>query len=124
MREWKIKIIMLLAYCVPYTYLAMNGDISSRTMIFYGFMIACLGTLCFIAIKTKNAPILVIGNILSFISSYFFILRNQTEEWNWYFKPFTSFGLLRWTTIVAFVIQVLFLFHFMKNKCFDKKYKF
>ncbi|MBM7614334.1 hypothetical protein [Alkaliphilus hydrothermalis] len=108
MKEWRIKIIMILAYCVPYTYLAMNGDASFGTMIFYGFMIACLGGLCSIAIKTKNATVVIVGNISSFISSYLFTLKYQTEKWEWYFKPFTSFGLLVFITIISLIIQILF----------------
>ncbi len=56
----------------------MNGDATSGTMIFYGFMIAGFGTLCRIAIRTHNTIILIIGNILSFISSYFFYFKKAT----------------------------------------------
>jgi len=89
MNKKLIKFLMLMAYCIPYGYLAMNGDATSGTMIFYGFMIIGFGTLCRTAIKTHNTIILIIGNILSFISSYLFTLRNLPEEWGWYFKPFT-----------------------------------
>ena len=64
------KALMLLAYCVPYGYLAMKGDASSETMIFYGFMIAGFGILCRAAIRTNNTIVLITGNALSFISSY------------------------------------------------------
>lgn len=107
MNKKLIKFLMLMAYCIPYGYLAMNGDATSGTMIFYGFMIAGFGTLCRTAIRTHNTIILIIGNILSFISSYFFILRKlQSEVWSWYFKPFTPVGLLVLITIVSFIIQI------------------
>lgn len=107
MNKKLIKFLMLMAYCIPYGYLAMNGDATSGTMIFYGFMIAGFGILCGTAIRTNNTIILIIGNILSFISSYFFILRKlQSEVWSWYFKPFTPMGLLVLITIVSFIIQI------------------
>ena len=107
MNKKLIKFLMLMAYCIPYGYLAMNGDATSGTMIFYGFMIAGFGILCGTAIRTNNTIILIIGNILSFISSYFFILRKlQSEVWSWYFKPFTPAGLLALITIVSFIIQI------------------
>ena len=107
MNKKLIKLLMLMAYCIPYGYLAMKGDASSGTIIFYGFMIIGFGILCRIAIRTHNTLILVIGNILSFISSYLFTLRKLPEEWNWYFKPFTPIGLLILITIVSFIIQIV-----------------
>lgn len=117
MNEKSIKVLMLLVYSVPYVYLAMKGDATSGTMIFYGFMILCFGILCRTVIKTNNPIILIIGNILSFISSYLFTSRNlPSEEWSWYFKPTTPIGLLLIITIVSFIIQILFIFNFNKNK--------
>lgn len=115
MNKKAIKVLMLLAYCVPYGYLSMKGDFSSGTMIFYGLMIVCLGILLAIAIRTRNIIILVLGNILSFISSYIFISQNQTNDWGSYFKPFVSFDLLILITVVALVIQALFIFNFNKK---------
>ena len=107
MNKKLIKFLMLMAYCIPYGYLAINGDATSGTMIFYGFMIIGFGILCRTAIITHNIIILIIGNILSFVSSYFLILRKlPSEEWRWYFKPFTSVGLLVLITIIFFIIQI------------------
>ena len=111
-----IKALMLLAYCIPYGYLSMKGDLNSGTMIFYGLMIVCLAVLLAVVLKTKNTIVLIVGNILSFISSYIFILQNQTEDWAGYFKPFTPFGLLLLITIVALVIQILFIFSSNKKQ--------
>ncbi len=116
MKGWTVKIIMLLAYCVPYAYLAMYGDATYGTMIFYGFMVVCLGVLCHIAIKTKNRAVLIVGNILSLTSSYFLISKNQDEIWEWYFKPFTPFGLLLLITIIALVVQAAFLLHSKRQR--------
>ena len=114
MNKQLIRVLMLLAYSIPYGYLAMKGDAISGTMIFYGFMIAGFGILCGTAIRTNNTAILIIGNILSFISSELLTLRNLPEKWSWYFKPFTPTGLLVLITIVSFIIQILFILGFNK----------
>ncbi len=116
MNKQLIRVLMLLAYSVPYGYLAMKGDATSGTMIFYGFMIIGFGILCGTAIRTHNTIILIAGNILSFISSYLFVQRNLPEEWSGYFKPFTNTGLLLLITIVSFIIQILFIFGFNKAR--------
>lgn len=116
MNEKVIKALMLLAYCIPYGYLSMQGDFNSGTMIFYGFMIVSLGILLRVAIKTKNTIVLVIGNVLSFISSYIFISQNQTGDWASYFKPFSPLDLLILITMVAFLIQQLFIFTARKKR--------
>lgn len=111
-----------MAYCVPYGYLAMKGDAISGTMLFYGFMIAAFGLLYGMATKTNSRFLLIIGTILSFISSYLFTLRNLTEEWSWYFKPFTPFtptSLLILLTMVSFMLQIVLIFGFSKSKKFN-----
>ena len=111
-----IKILILLAYSVPYGYLAMKGDASYGTMIFYGFMIVGFGILYKISIRTNNTLLIIIGNVLSFISSYLFTKMNLSlEEWAWYFKPFTPVSLLLLITGILFVIQILLLFNTNKN---------
>ncbi|WP_440897594.1 hypothetical protein ACS127_06420 [Amphibacillus sp. Q70] len=114
MNKKLIKILMLLAYCVPYVYLAMRGDYNSGTMMFYGLMIVCLGLLLWLAIKTKNVSVLIVGNVLTFSSSYFFILQNQKDDWWTYFKPFSPIGLLVSITIIILVIQALFIYYSKK----------
>lgn len=115
------RALMLLVYSVPYGYLAMKGDVDFGTIIFYGPMIISFGILCGIAVRTKNTIVLIIGNILSFISSYLFTSRNLPREWSWYFKPFTPVGLLSLVTIVFFIIQVLIIFSFNKKMCQTKR---
>ena len=65
-----IRILLLIAYCVPFAFLSVNGDATSGTMLFYGVMIAGFALLCWGAIKTSNTAILYIGNVISFASSY------------------------------------------------------
>lgn len=105
MKNWIIRLLLLIGYCIPYAFLAMNGDASYGTMLFYGVMIICLTFLTRGIIRTKNIAIIFIGNILSYLSSYLFMLQEQTEKWSWYFKPFTAGGLLLTLSIIAFLLQ-------------------
>lgn len=102
-----IKILLLIAYCVPFAFLSVNGDATSGTMLFYGVMIACFVLLCWGAIKTSNVPILYIGNVISFASSYGIAKLSGLEPMGHYFKPFTSYGLIIAISVVAIIIQTV-----------------
>ena len=68
-KEWIIRVFLLIAYCVPFAFLSVNGDATSGTILFYGVMIAGFALLGFGALKTNNVTVLYIGNVLSFVSS-------------------------------------------------------
>ena len=69
-KSWLIRALLLTAYCVPFAFFSVKGDITSGTMLYYGVMIVSFAILYRCALKTDNVPILFIGNILSFMSSY------------------------------------------------------
>ena len=69
-KSWLIRALLLTAYCVPFAFFSVKGDITSGTMLYYGVMIVSFVILYRCALKTDNVPIIFIGNILSFISSY------------------------------------------------------
>lgn len=100
------KILLLLGYCIPFVFLAMNEDALYGSLWFYLFMITGFGTLSFICGKTENLRIVYAGNILSFISSFIFAWNFQTPKWDYYFKPFLPNQLIIFITIIAFIIQV------------------
>ena len=102
-----IRILLLIAYCVPFAFLSVNGDATSGTMLFYGIMIAGFALLCWEAIRTNNVPILYIGNAVSFASSYGVAKLSGLEPMGHYFKPFTSYGLIIAISVVAIVIQTV-----------------
>jgi len=115
-----MKIVLLLGYSVPFVFLAMYGDVAHGTMLLYGFMIIGYTTLCFFAIKSKQIGTMVIGNTLSWISSYICMQLAYTERWSWYFKPFRAETLMLILTVMACSIQILFaLIKYKKTK--DKK---
>ena len=35
-----IRVLLLIAYCIPFAFLSVNGDATSGTMLFYGVMFA------------------------------------------------------------------------------------
>ena len=106
-KNWLVRILLLIGYGVPYAFLSINGDATSRTMLFYGVMIAAFALLCWGSIKTNNMAIVFIGNALSFVSSYIIAMFGDLEAMAWYFKPFTTQSLLIVISIVATVIQAI-----------------
>ena len=106
-KTWLVRVLLLSAYCVPYTFLAINGDATSGTMLFYGVMVAAFSLLCWGSIKTNNMMIVLIGNVISFLSSYIATLSGDLEARAGYFKPFTAESLLITISVVVTVIQVI-----------------
>lgn len=103
------KALLILGYCLPFVFLAMNEDATTGTLYFYLIMIVGFSVLCFGCIKTKNSSIVVVGNILSFVSSCIFAWLFQTEKWEYYFKPFLPNQLIIFETIIVFLIQIIFV---------------
>ena len=103
------KALLILGYCLPFVFLAMNEDAATGTLWFYLIMIVGFSTLCLGSIKTKNTSIVLVGNILSFVSSCIFAWLFQTEKWEYYFKPFLPNQLIIFETIIVFLIQIIFV---------------
>ena len=115
MKKNILKIILLLFYCIPFVFLAMNEDATVGTLWFYLIMIIGFGALCYGSAKTKNSWIVVIGNILSFASSCIFAWNFQTPKWEYYFKPFLPNQLIIFETVIAFLIQIAFVIHYARK---------
>ena len=103
----KFRIIMLIAYCIPYAYLAVWGDGVQRTMIFYGVMVVGLSLLCWGAIKTNDLPLLAAGNILTFTVSFAAARFTNLAPMGDYFKTFTSLTLIAAISLIAVGLQNL-----------------
>ena len=95
-KTWIIRALLLIAYCVPFAFLSVNGDATSGTMLFYGVMIAGFALLCWGALKTNNFAVLYIGNVLSFASSYAVAKLTGLEPMGHYHRnrPQSPFRLL------------------------------
>lgn len=106
-KSWTIRLLLLLAWCVPFAFLSVNGDAASGTMGFYALMIAGFALLCWGALKTNNVAVLYIGNALSFASSCAAAKLSGLAPMGYYFQPFTSHSLIAAVSIAAVIIQTL-----------------
>ena len=111
-----IRVLLLIAYCIPFAFLSVNGDATSGTMLFYGVMIVGFALLCWGALKTNNVSVLYIGNIMSFGSSYVVAKLSGLEPMGHYFKPFTSHSLIVAISIIAIVVQTIVVLSYAKKK--------
>lgn len=116
MKEQIVKVLLLLGYCIPFVFLAMNEDAATGTLWFSLIMVAGFSTLCFVSIKHKKTWIVVVGNILSFVSSCIFAWLFQTEKWAYYFKPFSPNQLIIFETAIAFLIQIIFVIPYQRKE--------
>ena len=115
-KAWIIRVLMLIAYCVPFAFLSVNGDATSGTMLFYGVMVTGFAFLLCGALKTNNIAVLYLGNFLSFTSSYAVAKLSDLEPMGHYFKPFTSYSLIVLFSITAIVMQTIILVIYAKKK--------
>jgi len=115
MKKSLIRLFLILGYCIPFIFLAMNEDATVGTLWFYLFMTIGFGALCYGCAKTKNLWIVFVGNVLSFVSSCIFAWNFQTEKWEYYFKPFLPNQLVIFETVIVFAIQVVIVFHLVKK---------
>lgn len=102
-----VRVLLLIAYCIPFAFLAVNGDAASGTMKCYGVMVVGFSFLCWLALKTQNIVTLYIGNALSLASSYIVAKLSGLEAMGEYFKPFTSYDLIVVISVVAIIIQTV-----------------
>lgn len=103
----KYTILLLAVYCIPFVFLSMYDDYKNYSMIVYGLMIIVIWYLAFLEKRKSSFIVLLIANILSFLSSYSWVLRvNKIEEWEGYFKPLSSVQLLVLVTVLIVLLQV------------------
>ena len=59
------------------------------------------------ALKTDNVPIIFIGNILSFMSSYLTAKLSRLDPMEWYCKPFTSHSQIVAISVASLIIHAI-----------------
>ena len=116
MRKTIIRALILLIYCIPFVFLAMNEDALYGSLWFYLIGIIAFGVLGYGCVKIKELWIVIFGNILSFTSSCLFAYNFQTPKWEYYFKPFLPNQLIMFETIVVLIIQMLFVINYINKK--------
>jgi FtsH-binding integral membrane protein len=120
-KKWSARLLLLVVFCFPYVYFSMYQDLINSSMIGYGLMIATLIFLISICKKTHNLPVGALGNIISFIASYLLISCSTGEKWSYYFKPFTSVGLLIFVSIAIIILQLVVIGIIKSRKLNDTK---
>lgn len=84
----------------------MYDDYKNYSMIVYGMMIIVVWYFAFLAKRKSSFIVLLIANILSFLSSYFWVLHaDQIGGWEGYFKPLSSVQLLVLVTVLIILLQ-------------------
>ena len=120
-KTWIIRALLLIAYCVPFAFLSVNGDATSGTMLFYWVMITGFALLCWGALKTKNVAVIYIGNALSFAASYAVAKLSGLAPMGHYFKPFTSYGLIVAISVVVLIVHTIIVLIYRAKKKTDSK---
>ena len=108
-KSWLIRALLLTAYCIPFAFFSVKGDITSGTMVYYGVMIVSFVILYRCALKTDNVPIIFIGNILSFMSSYLTAKLTRLDPMEWYCKPFTSHSQIVAISVASLIIHAIII---------------
>ena len=117
MRKNLIKLGIVLSCAMPYGFWAMYGDSTYGSRKNNLPWIVLYTAVSVIAAKTKNVKYLLLGNVLSFLCSYYFLLEHYVEEfYGWYFKPFSAAGFLRFITVIMLVYECILILVFRKRK--------
>ena len=107
-RKIVIGILIVLLYCFPFVYFSMLQDFVNRSMLGYLVMIVATSILGYFCKLFSNSIFLIIGNILSAIISYYYIVEMAgNERWGGYFKPLTPDQLLIFVTFLNIIPQFL-----------------
>lgn len=87
---------VLLAYCIPWAFLMLYGDVVYGWAWQYLLMTVCMAVLAWLGVKSGG--ILLTGNAFSLAVSLLCVQHFGFAERNHYFKPFGAFG---WTILLA-----------------------
>lgn len=101
------NIVILVGFSLPYVFLAMLEDLKFGSMWIYGFMIVILIILTRYALRCGSFIPQLIGNIISYLGSYYFISLQEGDMWGWYFKPLSAIGLLKLVTVLIVLPQAI-----------------
>lgn len=105
MKNRIIMVALLLLYCIPFAFLCVYFDAMHTTMLFYALSAVCFAGFSYVVVKTKNAPIIYIGSLLSLASSLAAAKICSLEQMNYFFKPFTAYSLITVISLVAVLLQ-------------------
>ena len=107
MKRGTVSCLILAAYCVPYVFLGMYGEITFHSLWLYGLMIVAMAAMGWYCGKTKRIPIALLGNIFSLAVSCLLTQCFATEHWNYFFKAFPAVIRTLWFSGLMLVIQAV-----------------
>lgn len=111
MKKTTMRTLLLIVYWIPFAFIGMYGDAVYDTVWAYAFMVAELAVLCWVCMKYQCPEVIVLGNLITTISSYFCLQQvletDQIALWDTYFKPLTPVQMLLVMTAVAALVQLL-----------------
>ncbi|WP_209368886.1 hypothetical protein [Priestia megaterium] len=95
-------------YCIPYVYLSIRKDFEDDSKVNYIIMAIVTVVLSYLSGLIRADLSLVLGNIISFSTSYFYnALRLPDPKWEKYFSPFNSVEQIVLISLAAFVLQMI-----------------
>lgn len=95
--------VILVLFCIPYSYLSILIEIHHHTLWGYVFALVAAAILSAQAQSINNKLIVILGNLLSVCSSYYCVLNFATEKWGYFCVPFGP-------TYSAVIINLLMMF--------------
>ena len=119
-KKWAVRLGVLLASGCPYVFWGMYADAAYRSMKGYLPLLIWAVLLFWLAVRTRDIPALPTGNLVSFLSSYWFKAHCRLEKWSWYFKPFTALGFLKAVSALVLLAQGILLWRFIVRKRHSK----
>lgn len=109
MKKWMVRLGILLAGGCPYVFWGMYADAAYGSVGGYLPLLVWAALLFWLTARTRDIPALPAGNLISFLSSYWFAAHCQLEKWSWYFKPFTALGFLKAASAALLLVQGVLL---------------
>lgn len=106
MKKILSNLLLLVIYSFPFVFFAIYQDYIYDSMIGYAITLGAYCFLAFICKYTRRIPILILSNLLSFLTSFLLTLKLTTSEWNYYFKPFTPLVFLIFLSVILILVQL------------------
>ena len=115
-KKWAVRLGILLVSACPYVFWGMYADAADRSMKGYLPLLVWAAALYWLTVRTRDIPALPVGNLVSFLSSYWFTAHCRLENWGWIFKPFSPPGFLKAVSALVLLAQGILLWVFVVRK--------
>ncbi len=102
--------LLLITSSFPYIYFAMSQDIINNSIKGYLFLVLCIFATSLYGRYKRLTKIVVIGNIISTVISYWFVQMDIiSKAWQsiHYFKPFTVNQFFICMVIMSILVQMI-----------------